>query len=396
MTTLSADKIITPAEIPLCEPQFAGNEWAYIKSCLDDNWVSSVGPFVNRFEAQCAQIAGTSYGVATVNGTAALHAALLVAGVQSGEEVITSSLTFIATANAIRYIGAAPVFIDAEPTYWQMNVQLLEDFLQEECVVTSQGCLNRKSGRLVRAIVPVHVHGHPVDMDRLMELAASYRLIVIEDATEALGSSYSDKPAGGIGHIGCFSFNGNKLITTGGGGMIVTNDPALAQAAKHLTTQAKCGNAEYIHDQLGYNYRMPNILAALGCAQLEQLDAFIRRKRSIAARYNEFFANHLGFTPQGTAPKAISNCWLYAVRVDRAKTGFSARELISRLAQKGIQSRPLWQPMHLSQVHKDYQFVGTGVASDLYENVVSLPCSTGLSNAQQDQVLSVIEAILEQ
>src|SRR5690242_3444679 len=271
---------IAPA-VPLCEPAIRGNAWQYVKDCLDTGWVSSVGAYVDRFEREMAEVAGTAYAVATTNGTAALHAALLVAGVRPDDEVLVSTLTFIAPVNAIRYAGAWPVFIDAEPTYWQMDPSRVLDFVEHQCEWSNGELRNRKTGRRVSAIIPVHILGHPVDIEPILTIARKYNLKVVEDSTEALGSTYRGKSPGSFGDVGCFSFNGNKIITTGGGGMIVTDREDWAKKAKYLTTQAKDDPIEYIHGEVGYNYRLVNVLAAIGCAQMEQLASYVEKKRAI-------------------------------------------------------------------------------------------------------------------
>ncbi|MGC2855159.1 LegC family aminotransferase [Novispirillum sp. DQ9] len=382
--------------IPLCEPTLAGNEWAYIKDCLDTNWVSSVGAYVDRFENMVAEAAGARHAVAVVNGTAALHLALQVAGVGADDEVLTSTLTFIATANAIRYTGAVPVLVDAESDTWQMDMGLVEAFLRDGCDRAADGAVvNRRSGRRVSAIVPVHIHGFPVDMDRLMALAAEFGLVVVEDATEALGARFHGRALGSFGRLGCYSFNGNKQITTGGGGMIVTDDPDLARRARHLSTQAKAEAQEYIHDDLGYNYRLTNIQAAMGCAQMEKLDAFTAAKRRIAATYSAAFAGYAGLTPQASLPGAEGNMWLYALRVDPSAAGVTARGLIAALREVGIQARPVWQPMHLSPVHAASPVLGGAVAARLFDEIISLPCSVSLTEVQQARVIAVVDRVLK-
>jgi len=268
--------------VPLCVPEIRGNEWRYVKECLDTGWVSSVGAFVERFEKDMARQAGARHAVAAVNGTAALHVALLVAGVKPDDEVLVSTLTFIAPANAVRYAGAWPVFIDAEPDYWQMDPQRVADFLEKECRLEKGELRNRSTGRRVKAIIPVHILGHPVNIKPILELARKFSLLVIEDATESLGAKYEGRPTGSLADMACFSFNGNKIITTGGGGMITTDNEAWARRAKYLTTQAKDDPVEYIHNEIGYNYRLTNMQAAMGCAQLEQLDDYVVKKRHIA------------------------------------------------------------------------------------------------------------------
>ncbi|MCI0730286.1 MAG: LegC family aminotransferase [Chloroflexi bacterium] len=375
--------------IPLSVPEIRGNEWQYIKECLDSNWVSSVGSFVDRFEQMMAEVVSVQYGVATVNGTAALHVSLLVAGVQPGDEVLVSSLTFIAPANAIRYVGAWPVFVDAEPTYWQMDPQKVEEFLEEGCRWENGALTNKATGRPVKAILPVHILGHPCDMEPIVALARKYNLVVIEDATESLGARYKGQPTGCLGDIACFSFNGNKIITTGGGGMLVTNNAAWAQQARYLTTQAKDDPVEYIHSQVGYNYRLTNVLAAMGCAQLEQLADFVATKRGIAQRYAEALAGVAGIRPMVEAPWAWSTFWLYTILVDETAYGLDSRGLMGRLKEAGVQARPLWQPGHLSPAHQGAFTVGGSVAAQLNHAGLSLPCSIGLSLEEQQRVIAV-------
>lgn len=378
--------------IPLSVPELRGNEWRYLKECLDTNFVSSVGPFVERFEAALAARIGVPRAVATVNGTAALHVALRVAGVAAGDEVVVSTLTFIAPANAVRYLGAWPVFMDAEPRYWQMDVAKLAAFLAEGCERTAAGLRNRATGRRVRALLPVHILGHPVDLDPLLELARRYDLPVIEDASEALGATYRGRPVGSHGDIAGFSFNGNKLITTGGGGMITTRHAAWADKAKYLTTQAKDDPLEYRHDEIGYNYRLTNLAAALGVAQMELLDDYVAAKRRIAARYTEALRDLPGIECMAEAPWAGSTFWMFTVRLDQARFGLSSRELLASLARQGIQARPLWQPMHRSKSQAGAHAWQIEVADQLWADCLSLPCSVGLTAAQQETVIAAVRA----
>mgnify|MGYP001068511701 CR=1 FL=1 len=376
--------------IPLCVPEIRGNEWKYIKECLDTNWVSSVGAFVDRFERELAEYVGAKYAVATCNGTAALHVALLVAGVQPDDEVLVSTITFISPANAIRYVGAWPVFIDTEPEYWQMDPQKVVDFLEQECRWVNGELRNKTTGRRVKAILPVHILGHPVDMDPILEIARKYNLAVIEDATESLGAKYKGRMVGTLGDIACFSFNGNKIITTGGGGMIVTDNEAWARKAKYLTTQAKDDPVEYIHNEIGYNYRLTNIQAAMGCAQLELLDEYIQAKRSIAARYAEALAEAPGITLLSEAEWAFSIFWMYTVLVDEVQYGVDSRELMHQLGKAGVQARPLWQPLHRSPAHVGSQAYLCEIADWLNQRGISLPCSVGLSLESQEKVIKLI------
>ena len=376
--------------IPLSVPEIRGNEWRYVKECLDTSWVSSGGAFVDRFEEEFAQRVETAHAVSAVNGTAALHAALLVAGVQTDDEVLIPALTFIAPANAIRYTGAWPVFIDVEMDYWQLDPQKVADFLDSECSWKNGVLRNKATGRRVKAILPVHILGHPVDMDPILDMARKYSLRVIEDATESLGAKYKDRKLGCLGDIACFSFNGNKIITTGGGGMIVTNDDDLAREAKHLTTQAKQDPVEYVHDKVGYNYRLTNIQAALGCAQLEKLDDYVAQKRRSASAYREMLAGIEGLTPMKESPWAFSTDWLFSIMVDDDKFGMSSRQLMDFLAGQRIQSRPLWQPLHKSPAHSNSQSYHVEAAEIINRGVLSLPSSVGLTEQQIGRVVSAI------
>ncbi|MEA3210614.1 MAG: perosamine synthetase [Chthoniobacter sp.] len=379
--------------IPLCVPEIRGNEWRYVKECLDTAWVSSVGSYVDRFEKMVAERAGTRFAVATVNGTSALHISLLIAGVKPDEEVLVSTLTFIAPANAIRYVGAWPVFIDAEPEYWQMDVAKVADFLENQCRWVGGELRNQTTGRRVSAIVPVHVLGHPVDMAWLQALAAKYGLRVIGDATESLGATYQQKPVGQLADLSCFSFNGNKILTTGGGGMIVTDNEEWARRAKYLTTQAKDDPVEYIHHEIGYNHRLTNLQAAMGCAQMEQLDDYIAAKRRIAARYIEAFAELDGLAPMREAAWASSVFWMFTVLLDEARYGLGWRALLAKLQERQIQTRPLWQPLHQSRAHAGSQSVGGEVAERLYATALSLPCSVGLKPEDQERVIATVREL---
>ena len=376
--------------IPLCVPEISGNEWEYIKECLDANWVSAVGSFVDRFERELAAYVGTQHAVATVNGTAALHVALLVADIEPDDEVLVSDLTFIAPANAIRYVGAWPVFMDAEPDYWQMDPQKVLDFLSQECLWRQGALYNKTSGRRVRAILPVHILGHPCDMDPIVAAARKYNLTIIEDATESLGAKYKGRMVGHLGDIACFSFNGNKIITTGGGGMIVSDNEAWARKARYLTTQAKDDPVEYVHHEIGYNYRLTNIQAAMGCAQLERLDDYISVKRHTAATYTEMLAGLSGLDLMREAPWAFSTFWLYTILVNEEQYGISSRELMHRLAQQGIQTRPLWQPLHRSPAYADCQAYRVETADELNRHALSLPSSVGLQEGQRHLVAEAI------
>jgi perosamine synthetase len=310
--------------------------------------------------------------------------------------VVVSTLTFIAPANAVRYAGAWPVFIDAEPRFFQIDPAALTDFLENGCIWDGRILRNRRSGRRVRAILPVHILGHPADLDPILSVAEQYSLPVIEDATEGLGARYRGKSLGSFGRAACFSFNGNKIITTGGGGMLVTDDAAWAARARYLTTQAKDNPIEYVHNTVGFNYRLTNVLAAMGCAQMEKLDAFVTAKRQIAARYQEAFASLPGITVPREAEWAFSTYWMFTALVDEDLAGISSRELLRELDRHRIQARPLWQPMHRSPAHDAKASPASPHAEELHRQAISLPCSVGLTAAAQDYVIETVTSILTQ
>jgi len=395
MSTLSKMDVAPSNEfIPLSIPEIRGNEWNYVKQCLDTGWVSSVGSFVDRFEAEFASYVNVNHAVATVNGTAALHIALLVAGVQPEDEVLVSTLTFIAPVNAIHYVGAYPVFIDAEPIYWQIDTTLVIEFLEDKCVWANNELRNKITGRRVKAIIPVHILGHPVDIDPILDIAHKYKLVVIEDATESLGAKYKNQIVGSLGDIACFSFNGNKIITTGGGGMIVTSNKEWAKEAKYLTTQAKDNPVEYIHNNIGYNYRLTNIQAAIGCAQLELLDSYITQKREIASKYNQAFTDIFNIILMKEAEWADSIYWMYTILIDNKHHNIDSRMLMEIFQKYNIQTRPLWQPIHLNKPYQHNQICVGKVAVQLYHQALSLPCSVGLRDDQQDYIVNVLRNIL--
>lgn len=372
--------------IPLSVPHLAGNEWKYIKECLDTNWVSSVGEFVNRFEKNTAEFTGAKHAVATSNGTSALHISLMLSGVGRDDYVIAPNITFIASINSIAYTGASPILIDVDRHTWQMDLDLLETFLAGQTYIKEGKCFLVSDNRCVKAIMPVHVLGNMCDMNRLMKIADQYRLSVVEDATEALGSFYNNRHAGTFGKFGTLSYNGNKIITTGGGGVILTNDEALGKKAKHITTQAKADEFEYYHDEVGYNYRLVNILAAMGVAQMEQLPGFLERKKAITQRYNKRIQAIEGVSIMQVIPGVRPNNWLYTVIVPQM------RELMKYLLENKVQVRPLWVPMNQLPMYTSSLYVQKeNVSSYLYENCISLPCSSGISDSDVDKVCALIE-----
>jgi perosamine synthetase len=389
---LQKKSAVKQSVIPLSVPSLQGNEWRYLKECLDSNWVSSAGPFVDRFETMVAQYVHRDYGVACVNGTAALHTALQIVGVKPTEEVVMPVLTFVAPANAVSYIGAHPLFIDVDPVYWQIDVQKLKDFFLQECIYKEGRLVNKHTQRKIAAILPVHLLGHPVDMRPLLALARQYDLKVVEDVAEGLGTEYEAKRVGSFGDVAALSFNGNKIITTGGGGMMVTNRPDWAEKARYLTTQAKSDPLENIHDDIGYNYRLTNIQAALGVAQMEQLPHYIEKKRNIAKGYARALKEVAGISLPQEAPWGKSTFWLYTILVDSAKYGMDSRRLLGIFKEADIQTRPLWHPLYRLKPFKECFAYKISVADHLYEQAISLPSSVGLTEQEQARVIRVIKA----
>jgi perosamine synthetase len=381
-----------PGGIPLAVPTLGGNEWTYVKEALDTNWVSSVGPFVDRFEREVAALVGSPHAVAVASGTAALHLALQLAGVRADDEVVMPALTFAAPAFAVAYLGASPAVVDVEEEHWQLDVAKVAAFLEHECTVTDGRLVNRRNGRRIGALLPVHVLGHPVDIDPLLELAAQYELPVVEDAAEAVGARYKGRAPGTFGLFGCLSFNGNKVITTGGGGVILTSDPELAEQAKYLSTQAKDDPVEYVHGAVGFNYRLSNVLAAVGCGQLEVLEQNVQSRRRTAAAYAEAFADVDGLTPLREAPWAFCAYWLSTVRVDPGRFGIDSRELLRRLAEQRIQSRPLWQPLHRSRPFAGCTAYRVEVADRVHAEALSLPSTSSLSDEDRDRVVQAVRS----
>ena len=381
----------TPSSfIPLSVPDLSGNEAAYLAECVSSSWVSTAGPFVGRFEKMVADYIGVPHAVATASGTAALHVALLVAGVQPGDEVLVSTLTFIAPANAIRYVGAYPVFIDADERDWQMDVGLAVEFLTQECEQKGGGLFNKNSGRRIGAILPVHILGSAVDMAPLLEVARRLNIPVVEDATEGLGAKYDGKQLGTLGDIGCFSFNGNKLVTCGGGGMVVTPNGRWAAAAEHLTTQAKTDSIESIHDQVGFNYRLTNLQAAVGCAQMERIDHFIGQRKALAAQYQDLCKALDGVTFMPIPDGVYAVNWLSAISL----TNKNRREVLISLRELGIETRPLWQPLHQSPAHQGVAIVGGGIAEKLQEKVLCLPSSSAMLESEKASIFKALCGVM--
>ena len=366
-------KVVGPGPVALHEPSFDGNEWIYLKECLDSNYVSSVGKFVDQFELSLANYTGAKYAISVVNGTAALQIALKLAGVNNGEEVLLPALTFVATANAISYLGAIPHFVDSEESTLGIDVVKLREYLSANTEKQSGLCINKSTKRIIRALVPMHTFGHPCDLEQLLSIARDFNLVLVEDAAESLGSFYKGQHAGTFGLLGTLSFNGNKTITTGGGGAILTNDEALARRAKHLTTTAKIAHKwEFDHDEIGYNYRMPNINAALGCAQMEKLPEKINSKRELFKRYKEAFKLILGASIFEEPKNCQSNYWLQTLLLK--EDNLDLRDSVLDASNKeGIMTRPAWKLMSNLAPYRNSPAMSLESANALYRRAINLP-----------------------
>lgn len=378
--------------IPLSVPNLAGNELKYVSECIETGWVSSVGSYVDKFESQFAEYVGTKHAVAVMNGTAALHIALLLNDVKPGDEVLVPNLTFVATVNAVKYCYASPIFLDAGWENFGIDVNKLDSFIRNETVYRNGFTYNRSTGAKIKAIIPMHAFGYAVDMDPLLEICSKANIAVIEDATESLGSEYKGRKTGTLSRLACFSFNGNKIITTGGGGMITTDDELLAKRAKHLTTTAKTNPLDFDHDEVGYNYRLVNILAALGVAQLEQLPAFFEQKRKNIEYYSRLIEPSGNFYIHREPSYTKSNYWMYSLVIKDTQK-FNVHEVIDVLAKEQIQARPIWKLMSSLPMFKDHQAYHCEVSQDIRNRVVNIPCSTGLTKEEIEKVAAVIKGI---
>jgi perosamine synthetase len=361
--------------VALHEPVFGGNEWRYVKDCLDSGWVSSVGSYVDRLERELAVLTGARRAIVTVSGTTALHMGLKLLGVERGDEVLVPTLSFVATANAAAHCGATPHFVDSDAATLGVDVARLEEYLASISQIRDQGCVNRRTGARIAALVPMHTFGQPVDMDALLKVSERYNISVLEDAAESLGSLYKGRHTGVFGRLGALSFNGNKIVTTGGGGALVTDDEALADRAKHLTTTARVKHRwSFIHDAVGYNYRMPNLNAALGCAQLEQLPGFIASKRALAERYAEAVSGVPGVSIFCERDFARSNYWLNALLLDQPDEELRD-SILSALNEAGVFARPAWNLLHTLPMFADAPRMNLGGAISLARRIVNLPSS---------------------
>ena len=378
--------------IPLSVPNISGNEWQYIKECLDTGWVSSAGKYVDLFEKKILEYTGAKHAIACVNGTSALQVSLHLTGVKPSDEVIVPSLTFIAPINAVAYIGASPVLMDVDK-YYNIDVEKTIEFIETETTFKDGVTFNNKSNKRISAIIPVHMWGNAVWMDDLISLCKERNITVIEDGCESLGTFYKKgdfkgKHSGSIGKLGCLSFNGNKIVTTGGGGMILTDDKTLANKGRYLTTQAKDDPVRYVHNEIGYNFRMTNIQAALGVAQLEQLEGFLEHKREIFFKYRSAINDIDGLTIADAPSYAENNHWMILLQIDKNTYGEDREELMNRLNSNNIQTRPAWTPIHLQKPYQDCQTYHVEKAEELVENSLCLPSSTNLSDQDLEEVIA--------
>ena len=380
--------------IPLSVPNISGNEWKYVKDCLDTEWVSSAGEYVDLFEKKIAEYTGSKYAIACVNGTAALQVSLRLAGVGAGDEVLIGTLTFIASVNAITYNNAKPIFMDADK-YYNIDAEKTIEFIKNETVFKNGFTYNKKTNNKITAIIPVHVWGNACWLDELFEFCNKQNIALVEDACESLGTFYNagkfkGKHTGTIGKLGCLSFNGNKIITTGGGGMILTDDKELADNAHYLTRQAKDDPVRYIHNEIGYNFRLTNLQAALGVAQLEQLQRFLEKKREIFFQYKTAFKNVDGLTIAEVPEYANNNHWMNVLQIDGATYGSDREGLMQRLEENGIQTRPVWGLNHLQKPYQDSQTYRIECAGKQVEMSLCIPSSANLTNNCIENIIEII------
>ncbi|HET6351102.1 MAG TPA: LegC family aminotransferase [Coriobacteriia bacterium] len=381
--------------LPLSVPVVRGNEWAYTEDCLNTGWLSGAGAYVTRFEDAVRALTGARFAVATTTGTAALHVALSIAGVGAGDAVIVPTATFIASANAVHYTGAQPILVGCDE-HLGLDADALEAYL--DSIDTGGELVDDVTGLRVKAIMPVHIFGDPCDMVRVLEIAERFGLAVIEDATESLGSYYTQGPLAGrytgtLGMAGAFSFNGNKLITTGGGGMIVTDDEEFAKRARYLVGQAKDDPVRYVHGTVGFNYALTNVSAAIGVAQMEQIESFIETKRRNRARYTEGLADVPGITVMQAPEGTFSNSWFFTLLVDADEFGMDREALMQALSEAKIQSRPLWLPVHMNAPYAGCRVVSPERAVWFWERILNVPCSSDLTEADVDRVVSTIRSL---
>lgn len=383
--------------IPLSVPSITGNEWKYVKECLDSEWVSSAGKYVDLFEEKICQFTNAESAVACVNGTAALQVALNVVGVEQGDEVIVPTVTFIAPVNVVRYLNAEPIFMDCDD-YYNIDVDKTIQFLKEETIFKNGETHNKRTGRRIAAIIPVHIFGHAVDLERLIPVCQERNIKVVEDATESLGTFYTtgknkNQYTGTIGDIGCYSFNGNKIITTGGGGMIVTNDAEYGKRMRYLTTQAKDDPVRYIHNTVGYNFRLTNIQAAMGVAQLEKLPEYTEIKRQNYQAYKEAIDEILGLHLVEPPDYARSNYWFYCLQINSSEYGQDSEHLMAYLSEKGIQTRPIWYLNHQQKPFENCHGYKIEKAYGMLEKTLNIPCSVNLKKEEIQRFVRTLVAM---
>lgn len=369
--------------IYLSPPHMSGEEIQLVQEAFADNWIAPAGPHLKAFEEQFCDYVGAKYAVALSSGTAGIHLALLTTGIGQGDDVLVSTLTFSASVNPIVYVGAKPIFIDSELSSWNMDPNLLEETLKQRA----------QTGNLPKAVLPVHLYGQSANMEAIMAICDRYGVIVIEDAAEALGSHFCEQHPGTFGKIGIFSFNGNKIITTSGGGMLVTDDKAIADHVRKLSTQAREPVAHYEHTEIGYNYRLSNVLAAIGIGQLNALEDRVRRKREIFDYYQTHLADVPGLTFVDEVPNGRHTRWLSVMLVDADEFGVDREQIRLALEEHNIESRPLWKPMHLQPIFQDYEVVGGAVAESLFDQGLCLPSGTALTTEQLDRIVSIIRSL---
>lgn len=374
--------------IPLSVPNLTGNEKKYLNECIDSTFVSSVGQFVTRFEEMTAELSGTAYAVATSAGTTALHTALMSVGVETGDMVLIPSYTFIATANAVAHCGATPWCVDIDADSWTMSPEILAAELKEKTVMVDGQLRHRESGSRVAAIMPVYTLGNPADMDEIQRIADEYSLPVVADAAAAIGAGYKQKKAGNLADVTVYSFNGNKTVTCGGGGAIVSDHEKVMEKARHLSTTARVGS-EYDFDMVGYNYRMTNIQAAVGCAQLEKVDEFVGKKRAIREYYKDNLRDMDGISFFPEPLWAESTCWFSGIVIDE-KVGPGIREISARLRDMGIESRPFWKPVHLQKPYRNVEKSSLEVTEGIWDHILTLPCSTGIT---EEELAITVDAV---
>ena len=379
--TTRIQAVTKTAKVALHEPHLAGNELAYVQDCIESGWISSVGSYVDRFERELAAYTGAAHAVVVSNGTSGLQVALELVGVERGDEVLVPALSFVATANAVSHCGSLPHFVDSDYATLGLSVPALEAYLQEVAEVRGEQCFNRRTGRRIAAVVPMHTFGHPVDMPALQSLMQRFPMPIVEDAAESLGSCIGGTHTGNFSRCAMLSFNGNKIVTTGGGGAIITNDAELARRAKHITTTAKVPHAwAFYHDEVAYNFRMPNINAALGCAQLERIEGFLQAKRELTSRYAEAFRDVEDVTLFVERPGTRANYWLQTLLLS-PQVAEQRDSVLTATNAAGQMTRPVWELLPTLAMYRDCECMPTPVAQDLARRIINLPSSPQLVKA---------------